>query len=429
MALELKLPELGENIVEGDVIRVIVGVGDVIREDEPILELETGKATVEVPAAAGGRVTAVRVKAGDKVKVGQVLVVLEADAAAQPASGSSKAEPAPAAPPAAGKRKTSRVTSASVAPAAAPVPAPALPFAPADEHRTVQAAPSVRQFAREIGVDIRQVAGSGPGGRINEEDVKEFARRRPAGVPAAASPPLPDFAKYGPVTREAMSQVRLATAQQMALSWSTVPMVTHYDHADITALEKARRELAARAEAAGAKLTVTALLVKVVASALKTFPKFNASVDMTRREVIYKQSIHIGVAVDTDRGLLVPVIRDVDRKNVLQLAKELGALAGRARERKLKMEELEGGGFTVTNLGGLGTQHFAPIVNYPEVAVLGVGRAGLQPVYVDGQLQPRLRLPLALTYDHRLIDGADAARFLRWVIEALEQPLVPWLEG
>jgi pyruvate dehydrogenase E2 component (dihydrolipoamide acetyltransferase) len=431
MATELKLPELGENVTDGDVLKVLVRVGDVIRKEEPILELETGKATVEVPAAVGGRIADIRVKAGDKVKVGQVLMIL--DQVDAPSTAAPK-QPAVAAPPAQGEgRAREGVSSPSAKPAAASVAA--VPDRAGEG--PISAAPSVRQFAREVGVDIHEVAGSGPGGRISVEDVKKHARQRSSAAASSAAAgevrvkdaALPDFARFGPTTREPMSQVRLATAQQMSLSWAAIPMVTHYDQADITELEKARKVSAPRAEAAGTKLTLTAVLVKVVASGLKAFPRFNASVDMARREIVFKQYVHVGVAVDTDRGLLVPVIRDADRKTVLQLAKELADLAARARERRVKLDELQGANFTITNLGGLGAKHFSPVINFPESAILGVGRATTLPAYVEGELKPRLLLPLALTYDHRLIDGADAARFLRSLIETLEQPFRLLLEG
>ena len=443
MATELKLPELGENVTDGDVLKVLVRVGDVIRREEPILELETGKATVEVPAAVGGRITDIRVKAGDKVKVGQVLMVLDQVDAPSAAAASTAAPKQPAvAPPAQGEGRAREGVPSPPAKAAAP--AAAVPDRAGE--RPISAAPSVRQFAREVGVEIHEVTGSGPGGRISVEDVKKHARQRSsaaassvgAGEVRVKDAPLPDFARFGPTTREPMSQVRLATAQQMSLSWAAIPMVTHYDQADITELEKARKVSAPRAEAAGTKLTLTAVLVKVVASGLKAFPRFNASVDMARREIVFKQYVHVGVAVDTDRGLLVPVIRDADRKTVLQLAKELGDLAARARERRVKLDELQGANFTITNLGGLGAKHFSPVINFPESAILGVGRAALQPVYGSGDsidvhavpvLKPRLLLPLALTYDHRLIDGADAARFLRSLIETLEQPFRLLLES
>jgi len=287
-------------------------------------------------------------------------------------------------------------------------------------------------------VDINQIPGSGAGGRISLEDVKRYARdlhtrtdgRQLRGeVPAVT---LPDFTKWGPVQRQPMSNVRRTTAERMTQSWVTIPHVTQFDKADITALEQLRQHYdAQRARSAGGKLTVTAIVLKIVAAALKRFPQFNASIDMTTHELIYKKYYHIGVAVDTDRGLLVPVIRHVDQKNILELSVELPQLAARARSRKTTLEELQGGTFTITNLGGLGGTNFTPIINAPEVAILGLARSSIEPVYSDGtgQFTPRLMLPLALSYDHRIIDGADGVRFLHWVVEALQQPFLLALEG
>ena len=298
--------------------------------------------------------------------------------------------------------------------------------------RHAPAAPSVRKLAREIGIDVNQVTGSGPGGRISIEDVKRHAKRlnteRPA-TPAAVPVSLPDFAKWGEIERQAMSNVRLKTAQQLARAWSNVPQVTQFDKADITDLEEHRKRLGQRVELAGGKLTVTAVLVKVVASGLKSFPQFNASIDMAKNEIILKKYYNIGIAVDTDRGLLVPVIRDADSKNIVQLSKDLAELAEKARTKKLTLEEMQGGTFTITNLGGIGGTGFSPIVNHPEVAILGVSRSSVEAIHKDGQFVPRIMLPLSLSYDHRLIDGADAARFLRWIAEALQDPFLLALEG
>ena len=287
-------------------------------------------------------------------------------------------------------------------------------------------------------MDINQVQGSGAGGRISLEDVKRYARdlhARLAGQQfrgALPSVTLPDFTKWGVVERQPMSNVRRATAERMTQSWVTIPHVTQFDKVDITDLEQLRQHYdAQRVQSAGGKLTITAIVLKVVAAALKRFPQFNASVDMTTHEIIHKTYYHIGVAVDTDRGLLVPVIRNVDQKNILELSVELTQLAARARSRKTTLEEMQGGTFTITNLGGLGGTNFTPIINAPEVAILGLARSSIEPVYNDstGQFTPRLMLPLALSYDHRLIDGADGVRFLRWVVEALQQPFLLALEG
>ncbi len=319
----------------------------------------------------------------------------------------------------------SGVTAASVA---------ATPVA-ARSGATVPAAPSVRRLARELGVDIAQVPGSGPSGRISFADVKNFLQRAmPAAAPSGngvVAMPLPDFSKWGEVERQPMSGIRSATAAQMARSWSTVPHVTQFDRADITELEKLRKAFAKKVEAKGGKLTVTAIALKVVASALKTFPQFNASVDMAAQEIVLKKYVHIGVAVDTDWGLLVPVIRDVDKKNIGELSAELTQLGEKARARKISLDDMQGGGFTITNLGGIGGTSFTPIVNTPEVAILGLARGTVEPVWnaETETFAPRTMLPLSLSYDHRVIDGADGARFLRWIAQALEQPFLLSLEG
>lgn len=422
------LPELGESIESGDVVQVLVAVGDQIAAEQSVVELETDKAVVEVPSPVSGSVTAIHVAPGDKAAVGQLIVTLETGAATATndtqlgADLPPKSEPEHAAAPAV-------VETAVAAPASAPPPA--------QESRSgAPAAPSVRRLAREIGVDIQKVPGSGPGGRVSAEDVKRYARTRPldepSATPAPTAPtavPLPDFSRWGEIERRPMSNVRRLTADQMARTWATVPQVTQYDQADITELENLRQQYASKAVAAGGRLTITAIALKVVAAALKRFPQFNASVDMATHEVIFKYYHHVGVAVDTDRGLLVPVIRDVDSKNIIALAVELTQLAERARTRKTSLEEMQGGTFTVTNLGGIGGTGFSPILNAPEVAILGMARGRMEAVYTDGQFVPRLMLPLSLSYDHRLIDGADGARFLRWVAEALAQPFLLSLEG
>jgi pyruvate dehydrogenase E2 component (dihydrolipoamide acetyltransferase) len=295
------------------------------------------------------------------------------------------------------------------------------------------AAPSVRRMARELGVDISEVAGSGPSGRISIDDVKEHAKRiltgtaRAAGGPAPE--PLPDFTRWGEVERQPMRAVRRKTAEHLASAWAAIPHVTQHDTADITSLEEQRKKYAKQAELAGGNLTITAIVVKVAAAALRVFPQFNASVDMAAAEIVYKKYVHIGVAVDTDRGLLVPVIRDADAKNITRISVELSQLAEKARTRKIALEELQGGSFSISNLGGIGGSFFTPIINAPEVAVLGISRARLEPIYRGDRLEPRLMLPLSLSYDHRLIDGADGIRFLRWVVTALEEPFVLALNG
>jgi pyruvate dehydrogenase E2 component (dihydrolipoamide acetyltransferase) len=438
MATEFKLPELGENIESGDVVRVLVSPGDRIEKDQTVMELETDKATIEVPAPGSGVVKEIHVKEGGKAKVGELVLTIEEEAGAEKEAAPEPEEPqAPqtpepepeAAPPVAEKKATAKPAAAAKATDKA-----AKPSSDGEGKLVVPASPSVRRMAREIGVDISLVKGSGPAGRISSDDVKAYAKGILQGGNGAAAPAitpasLPDFEKWGPVERVPMTNVRRATSNHMARAWSTVPHVTQCDKADITELEALRKEHAKKAEAAGGKLTITAIILKLAASALKMFPQFSASVDVSNSEIVYKSYYHIGVAVDTDRGLLVPVIRDVDQKNIIQLSVELNEAAEKARDGKTSLEDMQGGVFTITNLGGIGGTYFTPIINAPEVAILGVSRGSREPVYQDGQFVPRLMLPLSLSYDHRLIDGADAARFLRWVAEALENPFLVSLEG
>jgi pyruvate dehydrogenase E2 component (dihydrolipoamide acetyltransferase) len=454
MPTEFRIPELGENVQSGDLVKLLVKVGDTIQVDQPVIELETDKATVEVPSPVSGVVQQISVKEGDKVKVGQlVLTVNGAGEAAQPAAKpTAEAKPAAPGPETTGPQEAKRPEPSPVeSRTEGPSPSPAagaragiggieeMKAPPEGAARTeasgrppAPAAPSVRRMARELGMDIHQVPGRGPAGRISAEDVKLFAKSIITGATAApglATPPLPDFSRWGAVERQPMSNIRRSTSEHMSQAWRLIPHVTQHDEADITHLEELRKQYGSRAEAAGGKLTLTAVALKVVASALSVFPQFAASVAPAAGEIIYKKYCHIGVAVDTDRGLLVPVVRDVNRKNILQLSSELAQLAAKARNKKLAIEEMEGGVFTITNLGGIGGTAFTPIVNFPEVAILGISRASVQPRYQNGKFEPRLILPLSLSYDHRLIDGADAARFLRWVAEALEQPFLLPLQG
>ena len=438
MPTEFKLPELGENIAAGDVVRVLVKPGDTIAREQALLELETDKATIEVPSSLAGRVIELRAKEGDKVKVGDVLLTVEESDGASPAVAPSRPAPdaagiaeAPPEPPARpvpapepARPRRGEVVAISRA-AARPAPEPPAELEPAV---AVPAAPSVRRLARELGVDIGRVEGSGPGGRISPDDVKAYAKAVVTGAAAgpamAAAEPLPDFSRWGGVERRPMSGVRRKTAEHLARAWATIPHVTQHDSCDVTALEELRKRFAPQAEAAGGKLTLTAIALKVVAAALRRFPQFNSSVDMAAEELVFKDYVHVGVAVDTERGLLVPVIRDVDTKGMIELSVELAGLSEKAKARKLTLEEMEGGSFTITNLGGIGGTAFTPIVHAPEVAILGISRARTEPVWTDGAFEPRLMMPLSLSYDHRVIDGADAARFLRWVAQAFEQPLM-----
>jgi pyruvate dehydrogenase E2 component (dihydrolipoamide acetyltransferase) len=446
---EFKLPELGENIHQGDLVRLMISPGAQVSEGQPVMELETEKAVVEVPSSLTGIVKDVHVSQGEKIKVGQLIFTLEPGATShsqsqQPSRAEESHDHARMAFQAAiqSEGKTEAQALPPDQPQAAPLATFSMPLhldrAAGVEHRgPVPAAPHVRRLARELGIDIHNVPGSGPGGRISENDVKLYAKSMIAGTASGTGPgathvkqpALPDFAKWGKIERVSMRGVRRKTAEHMWEAWSSIPHVTQQDKTDITELEQLRTKFAPKAAEAGGKMTVTAIALKVCASALKIFPQFNASIDMEKEEIVYKQFINIGVAVDTDRGLLVPVIREVDKKNIVELAAELTGLSKKARDKKLSPADMEGGTFTITNLGGIGGTGFSPIVNYPEVAILGLSRSSMEPVWMNDRFEPRMVLPLSLSYDHRLIDGADAARFLRWIAEAFEQPFLLSVQG
>jgi pyruvate dehydrogenase E2 component (dihydrolipoamide acetyltransferase) len=457
---EFKIPELGENVASGDVTRVLVNVGDTIARDQPVVELETDKATIEVPSSVAGVVKEIKVKRGDKVTVGAVVLTVDSPSGAPPAKASAVAASAPE-PAAEEPPQASSPNAAAPAPPApagptrvVPMPVRSAPETPAQPVKlegergpAAPASPAVRRLAREIGVDVNAVQGTGAGGRITQEDVKEHARRilssvpstvlgaggsagaAGAGVVARATRPLPDFQKWGEVERQPWSNIRRATADRLSYAWTTIPHVTQFDKADVGALEELRKQFKEKVAQAGGNLTVTAMLVRVIATAVRKFPQFNSSIDTERGEIVLKKYVNVGVAVDTDRGLLVPVIREADTKSIMEIAVELQHLAERARDKKLSLDEMSGGGITISNLGGIGGTYFTPIVNWPEVAILGVSRGTTEPVWKDGHWEPRQMLPLSLSYDHRVIDGADAMRFLRWVVEAIEQPFLLSLVG
>lgn len=457
MPTDLLIPDIGENVTGGDVVRVMVNKGDTIKKDQPVLELETDKATIEVPSDVEGTVTAIKVKPGDKVKIGQVVLTVEGDAAVktederpktedktedekpktkdktedEKPKAEDKAEDARPETKAEPDKKVVDIASRSKSPSRPAEPTAQVPSGPDATESTpggkVGAAPSVRRMARELGVDITRVQGSGPGGRIGAEDVQSFVkgvmtRGGGGGGTMTAAAPLPDFTKWGEVERKPMSNIRRKTAEHLSAAWNTIPHVTQHDKADITAFEALRKKHGPAVEKAGGKLTITAVLLKVAASAIRRFPQFASSVD--GEEIVYKQYTHVGVAVDTEYGLLVPVIRDVDQKSITELSAELAQLSEKARNKKLGLDEMSGAVFTITNLGGIGGTSFTPIVNYPEVAILGVSRAVMEPVWDGEDFTAQMMMPLSLSYDHRVIDGADAARFLRFVCEALENPLL-----
>ena len=453
--VEFLLPDLGEDIEEADVLQVLVKVGDAVVLEQPILEIETEKATLDLPSSVAGEITAIHVAVGDIIRPGDKVItvaagVVPAPAAEPPEQPAQEETEAEAPPPA--EIAEEPVEEPEPVAAAAEIEVPAEPEAEAEpapeaasppplvegepDARPVFASPSVRRLAREIGVDIRAVQGTGPGGRISDGDVKRAAREMPRTAPGAAVPrigpvELPDFAEFGTVERVPLSRLRRTIKRNMALSWHESPHVTLQHEADITDLEEVRRQFRLRAEEAGGKLTVTAVMLKIVASALKAHPHVNSSLDAETDELILKGYIHIGVAVDTPRGLVVPVIRDVGDKNIIQLSVELDRISQRARNGELGLDDFRGSSFTVTNLGGIGTGHFTPIIQHPNSAILGLGRAQRRPEWSDAHETwvPRTIMPLSFTFDHRVFDGADGARFMTWMTDAIRQPLVLALEG
>jgi pyruvate dehydrogenase E2 component (dihydrolipoamide acetyltransferase) len=419
--LEFKLPQLAEGVDTADVAEIHVSPGDTIEAGQVVLELETDKAVMELPSPHAGKIDKLLVKKGDTVRVGQPILTLTAvgDTGSSESNGVKPAD--------AGltetKAATATAATAKTAPAGAsvsvaltatvPPPAGSNPWAEA--HLPIPAGPATRRLARELGVDLRQVRGTGAGGRITAEDVARAFAGNGAAAPAAAAvtvPPLPDFSQFGPIQRQPYSRLQKTAANNLALAWQIIPHVTQHDLADITDIEAARKRFVEHAGPGAPKVTMTAITMKAVVACLQQFPQFNSSYDAARGELILKQYYHLGVAVDTPTGLVVPVIRNVDQKSVVQLAHELTAVAEKARNGKLSLEEMRGGTFTITNLGGIGGTAFTPIVNYPEVAILGMSRSQKQLQLIDGELRERLMLPFSLSYDHRVINGADAARFL-----------------
>ncbi|MBN1517345.1 dihydrolipoyllysine-residue acetyltransferase [Candidatus Sumerlaeota bacterium] len=427
------LPELGEGIEAGDVVNVLVKPGDTIEADQSVIELETDKAVVEVPCPYSGQVLDVAVKSGDKVAVGARLLTVQTGAESS-ATKSKASKPGPPIKPVESQReivpqaqqgRTHKVPYNHDLPKMQGMIKPS-----SDNDVPPPAVPSVRKMARDLGVNLNQVQGSGAEGRIRRDDVKTFVhgamsgqgRRLGAGVEI---PLLPDFSQWGPVERKPLTGIRKAIARNMSVSWALVPHVTQFDETDITEMEAARRKYGVTDQV---KITITVLALKAVVAALKQFPQFNASLDPETHELIYKMYYHIGIAVDTPHGLMVPVIRDVDQKNIHQLAVELNEAALKARDRKLSPDEMKGGTFTITNLGGIGGTAFTPIVNYPEVAILGLCRAKKQQQWNNGEVEDRLIMPVCLSYDHRVIDGADGARFLRMIAASLCDPFQLLLE-
>lgn len=467
MIEEVRIPEISENVTSGKVVSVLAKEGDRVEVDDILIEFETEKALVEIPSTAKGKIVEMLAREGQEMNVGDVIAKVETEAEGDESAGGDseggepdevagkkektpeketeeekapkeekkakpeqKEEEKPPEKPASGKKE-----------AEPSKPRPSEKQTPPREGETrpepekpVAAAPSVRRFARELGVAIHQVRGTGPGSRITPDDVKAAVRddRQASGKPGAMAADdevtLPDFGRWGEVEHVEMPGVRRLTARSTAASWHAVPHVTQFDRADIGNVEAFVQKNAPKLKKQDIKLTITAVIMKVCAQALLRFPQFNASIDMANNRLVFKKYVHIGMAVDTERGLLVPVVRDADRKSIGRLAAEIADLAERSRTKKIKLEEMEGGTFTISNQGGIGGTQFTPIVMWPQAAILGVSRTTTEPVFIDGAFAPRPMLPLALSYDHRLIDGADAARFVRWLCESLEQPLNIYLD-
>jgi pyruvate dehydrogenase E2 component (dihydrolipoamide acetyltransferase) len=449
MSTAFKVPELGENIETAIVAKILVSEGDTIEKDQPVLELETEKAVAEVPSDVAGIVERIHAKEDDEVNVGQTVMTLKSKDPEKTEGGKSEsvrerketgrtATDEPSAEAEEKKRKKAEEPEEEALPEAGSEKGKEAVVTVDREEKEkaskkedsgmpVPAAPSVRRFAREIGVDIAEVEGRGPHGRISIDDVKAHAKARrqtvEKGVGRSAEMPLPDFSQWGEIQRESMSTVRRLTAEHMAYAAAMVPQAVQFGRADITEIEALRRRYQQEAEQTGGHLSLTVILVKILAAALKAFPRFNASLDAEADTIIYRKYCHVGVAVDTDRGLLVPVIREADCKSVNQLARELHQLTEQARAGKLGVEDMQGGCISLSNAGALGGGPLIPIVNWPEAAILGVGRSRPEAVYINDVFTPRPMLPLILSYDHRLNDGADAVRFMNWIVEMLEEPV------
>lgn len=481
-AVPVKLPEIGDGIESGDILDIFVSEGDVIEEGQDIVEVETDKATVPVPASVAGKVVKILVKQGDSVPIGGTILEVETTSAAaddstpvaapKPAASQSKPQAEPeSAPEAAQTEPTAQPEPAPSVPAPTataksepepPAPAPATPATPAPsapatatgsvpptppaprpatDESVIPAGPAIRRLAREVGIDLNQVTGTGDGGRITRDDVLAMVRHashavRTAAPPAASAPsasltPAASGTKnestasddYGPIRVERMTKIRKTIAAQMHSSWSNVPRVTNFDDADVTELERLRQTSKDDYAAQGLKLTTMPFLIKAIATALKHHPEVNATIDSANEQIIYKDYVNLGIAVDTDRGLVVPVLRNVDRMGIPEIARQLAELSGKVRSGQFAVNELRGGTFTISNLGAIGGQYSTPIVNVPEVAILLVGRSRKLPVVMaDDSIQARLMMPLSLSYDHRLVDGGTAARFLNDVIGYLENP-------
>jgi pyruvate dehydrogenase E2 component (dihydrolipoamide acetyltransferase) len=420
--MDLKLPKLGEGAESGTVVNVLVKEGDAVTKGQTLIELENEKAVAPIPSTTAGTIAKIRVKEGDKISVGHVIATINESGVAPAKAGAPAAKAAPA-------KRAQPEPEPELEAEEEPEAEVAAEDGEGESEAAVAAAPSIRKIARELGINLAKVRGSERGGRIVMDDLRAYIQRlqklaaQPRG--GAVGTPRPtqpaervDFSKWGEVTKKPMSPLRKTIARRMVENWNAVPHVTQFDEVDITNLNELRKKFSSAYEKKGAKLTLTPLVIKAVVAALKKHPTFNASLDETTDEIVLKEYFHIGVAVDTEHGLFVPVIRDADKKSLLELSQQVNALAEKARDRKLTLEEMQGGTFSISNQGGIGGAHFTPIVNKPEVAILGLGRGALKPVVRDGKVEPRLMMPIAISYDHRVIDGGTAARFTVDLLEA-----------
>ncbi len=463
MQKEIKLPKIAEGVESATVTNVLVSEGDTVEKAQSVIVVESDKASVEVPSEVTGKVKSISVKEDDEIKVGDVILVLETEGEEQP-TGEAKEKEVVKEKEEEPKEET--ISKDEKAESKVGEEREEIKEEPEEkeeeksveiqlekeeqpEHKPTEeekireeeiiskeqkivAAPNVLRLARELGINVNEVKGSEPEGRILEDDVKAYAKEiiQSKGKRAETEePPLPDFSQWGKIEKVPLKGIRRATAKRTAVSWNTIPHVTHFDQAEISKIEELRANKNHLAEQQGGKLTVTAILLKILAEALQEFPMLNASIDVNSQEIILKKYIHIGVAVDTERGLLVPVVRDVNKKDLINLSVELTELSEKARQGKLTVDEMKGGSFTISNVGGIGGTNFTPLIYHPQAAILGVAKAEWKPIFTDDEFKPKLMLPLSLSYDHRLIDGADAARFLRWICDVIENPLNLLIEG
>ncbi|MCG5510723.1 dihydrolipoyllysine-residue acetyltransferase [Ectothiorhodospira lacustris] len=422
--VEIKVPDIGD-FKDVEIIEVLVGEGDTVKPEDPLITLESDKASIDIPAPRGGTVRGMKVKVGDRVSQGVAILDLEPEEGGKTPTPDKAPEPSPqqAAPPrpetaqapAPEPERPREAVRDEAVPSPGPRPSPTAGMVDETAFRKALASPGVRRFARELGVDLGKVEGKGRKGRILKEDVQAFVKHAltaaPAALPGLAPPPKIDFSRFGPVKTQALTRINRLTGENLHRNWVSIPHVTQFDEADITELDAFRKSLVAEYKDKGVKITFLVFLMKALVSALKEYPRVNASLDAGGENLILKQYFHLGIAVDTPDGLVVPVIRDVDRKNLVELANEMAEVSEKARKRRLKPDDMQGGCITITSLGGIGGTQFTPIVNAPEVAILGVSRARMQPVWDGKAFVPRLILPLSLSYDHRVIDGALGARF------------------